>query len=190
MRELKFRITGMMPLMLNNPQTVNPFNEYSKKIKEITAKRKKSEDDQEQLLKLKFLASLYVNSKGEYYIPSEHIANAMTAAAKERKLGAKFTRSVQVPSDSILHFKDADKTPEELSELGIYTDIRAVGIMKAKVVTARAIIPEWSLETSVWYDETQLDESDIVSAMEIGGLRYGIGTYRKRFGKFKAEVIR
>ncbi|MCM1295390.1 MAG: hypothetical protein NC311_07585 [Muribaculaceae bacterium] len=190
MKSIKFRLNGMMPLMLNNPRTVNPFDEYSKKMKEITAKRKKTDDDLEQLMKLKFLASLYVNSKGEYFIPSEHIANAMTAAAKEKKLGAKFTRSVQVIGDSILKFKDADKTPEQLYELQIYVDIRAVGIMKAKVTTARAIIPEWSLETEVWYDETQLDESDIVTAMEIGGMRYGIGTYRKRYGKFKAEKIK
>lgn len=178
-----------MPLMLNNPRTVNPFDEYSKAMKVITAKRKKTEDDQEQLMKLKFLASLYVSNKGEYFIPSEHIFNAMIAAAKEKKMGAKFVRSVQVTGDSVLKFKDSDKTPEQLYEIGTYVDIRAVGIMKAKVITARAIIPEWSLETEVWYDETQIDEADIISAMEIGGLRYGIGTYRRRYGKFKAEKI-
>lgn len=187
MKSIKFRIIGTMPLMLNNPRTVNPFDEYSKAMKEITAKRKKTDDDQEQLMKLKFLASLYVNNKGEYFIPSEHIA--MIAAAKEKKLGAKFVRSMQVVGDSILHFKDDKKTPEQLYELGIYTDVRAVGIMKAKVITARAIIPEWSFDTEIWYDESQLDESDIVSAVEIGGLRYGVGTYRKRFGRFKAEKI-
>ena len=34
MKSIKFRITGTMPLMLNNPQTINPFNEFTKKYTE------------------------------------------------------------------------------------------------------------------------------------------------------------
>lgn len=190
MKSIKFRITGTMPLMLNNPQTVNPFNEFTKKLKPLTSKRTKTDDDMLEIYKLKFLASLYTNSQGKYILPAEHVANALIAAAKERKLGAKFTRSMQVMNDSIIDFKDADKTPEQLYEIGTYVDIRAVGIKNSKVPTARAIIPEWSLTTEVWYDETQLDEKDIKDCMEIAGLRYGVGTFRKIYGKFKAEKIK
>ena len=34
MKSIKFRMTGTCPLMLNNPQTVNPMNEYSKALKD------------------------------------------------------------------------------------------------------------------------------------------------------------
>lgn len=64
-----------------------------------------------------------------------------------------------------------------------------MGIKNSKVPTARAIIPEWSLITEVWFDEAQLDEKDIEDCMEIAGLRYGVGTFRKIYGKFKAEKI-
>ena len=128
MKSIKFRITGTMPLMLNNPQTVNPFNEFTKKLKPLTSKRTKTDDDMLEIYKLKFLASLYTNAQGRYILPAEHIANALIAAAKERKLGAKFTRSMQVIGDSEIEFKDADKIPEQLYEIGTYVDIRAVGI--------------------------------------------------------------
>lgn len=190
MKSIKFRITGTMPLMLNNPQTVNPFNEFTKKLKPLTSKRTKTDEDMLEIYRLKFFASLYTNSKGKYIIPSEHIANALISAAKERKLGAKFTRSVQIVGDSEIEFKDADKTPEQLYEIGTYVDIRAVGIKGSKVPTARAIIPEWSLTTLVWYDESQLDSKDIKDIMEIAGLRYGIGTFRKIYGKFTATVVK
>lgn len=190
MKSIKFRITGTMPLMLNNPQTVSPFNEFTKKLKPLTSKRTKTDDDMLEIYKLRFLASLYTNAQGKYILPAEHIANALIAAAKERKLGAKFTRSMQVVGDSEIQFKDADKTPEQLYEIGTYVDIRAVGIKNSKVPTARAIIPEWSLETEVWFDETQLDTKDIKDCMEIAGLRYGVGTFRKIYGKFKAETIK
>jgi hypothetical protein len=190
MKELKFKLEGVTPLMLNNPQTVNPFNEFAKAQKELTAKRKKTEDDMMELFKLKFLSSLYVNTKGQYYIPAEHIENALIQASKERKLGAKFTRSMQVLTDPLLEFADSDKTPEQLYEIGTYVDVRAVAIMRAKVPTARAIIPQWSLKVSVLYDETQIDTADIVACMEVAGLRYGIGTYRKKFGKFSAKTLK
>lgn len=190
MKTIKFRITGTMPLMLNNPQTVNPFNEFTKKLKPLTSKRTKTDDDMLEIYKLKFLASLYTNAEGKYILPAEHIANTLIAAAKERKLGQKFTRSMQVIGDSLLEFKDSDKTPEQLYEIGTYVDIRAVGIKNAKVPTARAIIPTWELETTIWFDESQLDAKDITDCMEIAGLRYGVGTYRQRYGKFKAKEIK
>ena len=42
MKTLRFKVVGTQPLMLNNNQTVNPFNEYAKKLKEFTSKRKKT----------------------------------------------------------------------------------------------------------------------------------------------------
>ncbi len=190
MKTIKFRITGTMPLMLNNPQTVNPFNEFTKKLKPLTSKRTKTDDDMLEIYKLKFLASLYTNAEGKYILPAEHIANTLIAAGKERKLGQKLTRSMQVICDSILEFKDSNKTPEQLYKIGTYVDIRAVGIKNSKIPTARAIIPEWSLVTEVWYDETQLDKKDIKDCLEIAGLRYGVGTFRKVYGRFKAEEVK
>lgn len=190
MKSIKFELTGTMPLMLNNPQTVNPFNTFSKQLKPLTSKRTKTDDDLEEISRIKFLASLYTDAKGRYILPSEHIENAVIAAAKERKLGAKFTRSLQVVGDSELNFTDKNKTPEQLYELGVYVDIRAVGIKNSKITTTRAIIPEWSLTTELWYDETQLDEKDIVDCMEIAGLRYGVGTYRRKYGKFAVKKIK
>lgn len=189
MKSIKFRITGTMPLMLNNPQTVNPFNEFTKRLKPLTSKRTKTDDDLEEISKIKFLASLYINAQGKYILPSEHIENAVIAAAKERKLGAKFTRSMQVIGDSEIKFKDADKTPEQLYELEIYTDVRAVGIKNSKITTTRAIIPEWSLDTEIWFDECQIDEKDLCDCLEVAGLRYGVGTYRRKYGKFIAKKI-
>ena len=46
-------MTGVCPLMLNNPQTVNPMNEYSKALKELTSKRSKTDSDQNEIFHLK-----------------------------------------------------------------------------------------------------------------------------------------
>lgn len=187
MKVLKFKVKGTTALMLNNPQTVNPFNEYSKLLKPLTSKRTKSEDDLMEISRIKFLSSLYMNN-GVYIIPSQHFEQSVINAAKERKLGKKFERSFRIFSDCPLDFKDKDKTPDQLYEIGSYVDIRAVGIKNVKITTTRAIIPEWSTTVECYYDESQLDEKDIKELFDIAGQRYGVGTYRSLYGKF--EIIK
>ena len=99
---------------------------------------------------------------------------------------------VFVFNDGILNFTDNGCTPEELwqNHSEKYVDIRPVGIMKSKVVTARLIIPEWSLEGELHFDETQLNKSEVWLAMTNAGLRYGIGTYRACYGRYSVTEIK
>lgn len=186
MRTLRFKVTGTTALMLNNPQTVNPFNEYSKLLKPLTSKRTKTEDDLMEISRIKFKSTFYMND-GIYVIPATHFEKSIIDASKERKLGKTFERSFRIFNDCPLEFKDKDKTPEELYELGIYVDIRNVGIKKNQITTTRAIIPEWSTVVECFYDETQIDEKDITEIFAIAGLRYGIGTYRRLYGKYEIK---
>lgn len=189
MKTLKFQITGTRPLMLNNPRTVNPFDKYSKLLKPLTSKRTKTEDDLMEISRLKFLASLYVDEKG-YFLPQECIERSIIEAAKERKLGKKFERSFNVIDRAPLDFKDNKKKPEQLFDMGnMYVDVRAVGIKNARITTTRAIIPNWSATFECWFDETQLDEKEVLDVLEIAGLRYGVGTYRRLYGRFSVKKI-
>ena len=192
MQSIKFRMEGTCPLMLNNPQTVNPMNHYSKALKELTSKRSKTDEDQNEIFHIKFLASCYYTDKGQYIIPANMIAKSFEAAAKENKLGAKFQRSVFVLNDALLKFPENGCSPEELwqNHTDKYVDIRPVGVQKSKIVTARMIVPEWSLEGELSFDETQLNKSEIWLAMVNGGLRYGIGTYRQLYGRYRIKEIK
>ena len=119
-------MTGVCPLMLNNPQTVNPMNEYAKELKKLTSKRSKTDDDQNEIFHLKFIASCYVNNKGQYIIPSNMIFKSFEAGAKENKLGAKFQRSVFVFDDVILKFPENGCTPEELWKTTLKSTLTSV----------------------------------------------------------------
>ena len=132
-KRAKFKVTGVTPLMHNNPQTVNPLNDYAKKLKVLTSKRTKTEDDLEEISHIKFLSCLYQNQDGVYIIPAEHFERSIINSAKERKLGKKFEQSFHIFSDVALDFKDKDKTPEELYQIGSYVDIRIVGIKNSKI---------------------------------------------------------
>lgn len=175
--------------MLNNPQTVNPFNEFTKQLSPLTSKRKKTEDDLIEISRIKFLSSLYMN-EGVYVLPAPHFEQSVISAAKEVKLGKKFERSFRIFSDGILNFPDKDKTPEELFNIGTYVDVRAVGIKNVKITTTRAIIHNWSTEIECFFDETQINDSDVINAFNIAGMRYGVGTYRQLYGRFVVEIMK
>lgn len=202
MKQVKLHIKGETQLMLNNPQSVNPLNRFTKALKPLTSKRVKTDDDQLDIARLKFFASLYTDKpieldgkwKGEaghYILPAEHFAKSFSEAAKENRLGQKFIRSVFIYADSILDFPNNDKSPKELWNIGEpYVDTRAVGIKNVKIITTRALIPDWECDVVVNFDEGQLNKKEILQAVEIAGLRYGVGTYRQRFGKFTAKEIK
>lgn len=178
--------------MMQNPQTVNPFNEFTKAIKPLTAKKKKTEEDILQIYKLQFLASLYMK-EGQYIIPAQMFWKSICTAAKEQKLGKKFEQSVIVPNDCLLDFEDKDCPPDLLFDdeklRSKYVDIRDGVIMRARVPVCRSIFPKWNTTLTVWYDEIQIDEDDILHIVKIAGSRYGVGTYRKIYGKYEITRI-
>lgn len=192
MKTIKFEMKGTCPLMLNNAEVVNPFSQIARAIKELTSKRTKTDADAEEILHLKFIASVYLNDKGQYILPANMLAACFTQAAKENRLGAKFDRSVFVREDALLKFDENGCTPEELytNHASKYVDIRPVGIKGSKIPACRFIIPTWSTEVELDFDETQLNDSEVWNAIKIAGLRYGIGTYRKRYGKFDIREIK
>ena len=49
--------------MLNNPQTVNPMNEFTKAISALTSKRKKTDEDQNEIFHLKFLGIMLLEQQ-------------------------------------------------------------------------------------------------------------------------------
>lgn len=190
MKEIVFKIDGKQPLMLNNAQVVNPFNKYTQMLKPLTAKRKKTEEDVWQIYKIQFESSLYM--KGDtYIIPADHFWKSVCTAAKERKLGKKFEQSFQIFEDCILDFPEKGMTPEQLFDERSHVDIRdGVICGRSRVPVCRAIFSEWSTTVKCYYDENQLNERDVIATFAVAGIRYGVGTYRKKFGRFEATKIK
>ena len=83
----------------------NPFNDYTKRMKAISSKRKKTDDDLMEMARIEWMASLYHTERKGYYMKAECIEAAMLAAAKDKKLGKAFQAAVSVPDDPVFHFE-------------------------------------------------------------------------------------
>ena len=85
-KPLKFKITGVAPLLMHNGQTADPLNPHSRAIAEITSKRKKTEADHAEIARREWYAGLYLHGS-QPCIPTEAIEAALVKGAMKEKQG-------------------------------------------------------------------------------------------------------
>lgn len=71
MKILKFRFESVSPLLQHDDKMANPFNDYTKRMKAISSKRKKTDDDLMEMARIEWMASLYHTERKGYYMKAE-----------------------------------------------------------------------------------------------------------------------
>jgi hypothetical protein len=184
-KTLTTRVIGIAPLIMHNGQTADPLNKYAKAKKEIANKRKKTEADYMELMRIEFLAALYLGPDGPV-IPSTMIESNITEGAKKSKNGKLAQAGVMVDRHAKLEY-DGPRTWEELFDEERFRLTIPVKIGMQKVVTCRPIFKEWSATIEVRYLDDILNERDLLTAIRAGGTYAGYGTWRPRHGRFALE---
>lgn len=184
---LKLKITGRAPLLMQSGRLANPLDDLSRELKAITSLRKKTDEDLEATLRVKFMGSLYWDQKLGPYIPGENLDRALFDAAKEIKLGKKFTQCAYIVESALRLQYDGPRDPEALYADPAFRDVRMVVISKSRVPMCRPIFNRWGIEATLSFNEDLIDERDVRNIVSFAG-RQGLGTFRRRFGKFEAEA--
>lgn len=195
MKSAKIAITGISPLLQNNPQTVDRFNKYAREMAKINAKKaKRTDQDYENLRDIELRSKIFFDEKLGIYIPTTwmmaSIAKSAFGIAKLSKLdirGALF----MTEDKAQLKYRDRDKvkSPEDIVK---NPDFRHVMILKqgqSRVVKAFPIFHGWSFETEVEFEDTKIDPGDITTIVQNTAKYVGFGDFRPTFGRAKAEVI-
>lgn len=191
MKTYKAKLEGVAPLIMHNGHLANPTNDFAKRMKMISGKKKKTEEDQLNLMELEWLGSLYVGANKELIIPANMIEAVIVNGAKQDKRGNAFKAAVYVENDS----KFVYKGPQEVSKLQEDPSFRLdvmVKIKSSRVLRRRPIFMVWSLEIEVVFDEKQINQSDLETAVRKGGMMYGLGDWHPKYGRFKvvsSEVL-
>ena len=82
MKIQKFRFESVSPLLQHDDKMANPFNDYTKRMKAISSKRKKTDDDLMEMARIEWMASLCHTERKGYYMKAECIEAAMLAGGK------------------------------------------------------------------------------------------------------------
>lgn len=188
METIKVRLTGRRPLLMHSDKFADPLNPLTKEHKELTSKRKKTDDDHEAIAQSEWLGALYYDKELGPYVPGVNIEASMIAGAKLSKLGTQIKRSVEVlDTQCPLDYK-GPRDPEGLWDAGFY-DARSVKVQQARLMRYRPIFKEWACECEIIFDEETINREQVVKSLQDGGKSCGVGDYRPKFGRFNVEVI-
>ena len=78
MQRINIKISGINPLLQNNPQTVDPFNRFSKAKKKITNKRTgKTDDDLLELGDIETESKIYFDDNLGVYVPATWLTESI-----------------------------------------------------------------------------------------------------------------
>lgn len=175
-------------MLMHSDILSDPLNPLTKKHKELTSKRKKTDQDHEDIAQSEWQASLYFTEELGPYIPSQNIEAAIREGAKLSKLGKAVQRSVEVLQLEVPLIYEGPRTIQGLWEEGFY-DSRSVKVGQARLHRYRPVFKEWSAEFTIVHDELAMSESDVLKSLSDAGQYCGIGDYRPKFGRFNVEVI-
>jgi hypothetical protein len=187
--------TGMGLLMHKREELANPLSKTAREIKTLTSKRNKPVEVWEKIFELEWHGGLYhmENEKGKsrVFVPGMNVRAMLIEAAKSRKLGTKFKRTVQA-NDVFLDFPDKDKSPEQLWEVGAveegvdgtYRYIVPVVISGRTVMRSRPIFPQWSATLEIIFDSGMVDEDELISILKYGGQYVGLCERTLGHGRF------
>lgn len=190
---IQIKISGESPLLCHNGQTADPRNTYSKAIKAVSSKRKKTDADFEEMARLEWLAGLY-RFRDDLVIPDYVLESVFINGAKKSKRGPQAKCGMFFTEHASLEFDGkpeqiTDEILAELFEAGGHTHSIAVKVGMAKVIRTRPIFRRWSLTATAQFDPDVLNQRDIAEIADDAGKLVGIGDWRPKHGRFSAEVV-
>ncbi len=184
MEQLQIKIVGTTPLMMHSDRLANPLLPETKAHKELTSKRKKTDDDHSAIARSEFVAGAYWTAKDGFYIPGANFDATFIAGAKLQKLGTHWKRGALVIEDKVKLLHDGPSTPDKLWESPANVDCRGVKVGAAKIMRYRPVFLEWAAELTVAVNTDVLNIKEARKAIEDSGALIGVCEYRPRFGRF------
>lgn len=187
MQIIKLKIVGTRPLLMHSDKFADPLNPLTKAHKQLTGKRKKTDEDHEAIAKSEWLGGLYIDEIGPY-IPGINIESSLVAGGKLSKLGTQLKRSVEIMDEKCYLDYAGPKEPEALWNAGFY-DSRSVKVQSARLMRYRPLFRQWSCDVSVMFDAESINRDQVIQCLKDAGIYCGIGDFRPKFGRFSVEVL-
>lgn len=184
-KTLSFKIIGVVPLLMHNGQLADPLNEFSRKMRELSSKRDKTDADFQELGRLEWFGSLYLE-KGKPCLPGEVLEAALVAAARKQKKGKQAQAGIICPQNYPLTYNGARKI-EDLWTDQDYQRRDGVRVQQNRVIRTRPIFKEWSCKIQVQYDDGLLNEQEVKHIVRVSGEVIGVGDWRPKFGRFRVD---
>jgi hypothetical protein len=183
-------LTGTSPLLMHNPQMVDPEFELNREIKALTSKRKKTDDDLRQIERLEWFGGLYV-SDGVIVQPTAKVRKCLINTARISKMGKMVERALSLSSLSVPLTYPGPRDPQDVFADKAFHSRLSVGIGNKRVMRVRPKFLPWSLTVSgIFVEDAGLNVDEFERIVELAGMVEGIGDGRNiGYGRFDGKVV-
>jgi hypothetical protein len=187
---IKVTLEGVTPLMMHNERLANSEDQFTRQIKEITAKGKNQTDkDRADVSKLEWYGGLYTDANGNLVIPAANIIKCFRDRATATKEGKKIAAAITPTALNFPLINGGPSNPDEIFKKPEYIDKRSVGIGRKRVTRTRPIFHRWSVVSEFELVDEVMNLSDFERIAEGAGVSTGLGDARIiGYGRFKAKV--
>ena len=204
MEKLSVKLVGQSPLMTHNNRLANPLGPYAKALKLRTGKRNKTDTDLIEIGRIEWEGGLYLES-GAIVMPGRCLNACFFEGAKKKKNGPRWRSGamldqeyypmkyqgprIKVEMNGEIPNQELDKYYEN------YVDQRMVRVGNNQVLRTRPYFTNWSIETTILYDETIVDRRTLMQICEDAGYLIGLCEFRPgskgggSMGRFVVEEI-
>jgi hypothetical protein len=180
-------IKSVAPLLMSNGDSANPLHKMAIEKKKITAKRKKTEEDHLELLRLDWLSAIYFDEQNRPCLRADNINAMIVDGAKVEKCGKEAKAKVCCVDDTVPIQYNGPKDYQQLWGDDRFVDVRCVRTNNARVPRCRPIFREWSCKFKLFIND--VDKASVQQWIKYAGERSGIGDFRPRFGRFEVVKI-
>ena len=184
---LKFHLSGVCPLLMHNGQLADPLNAWAKAIKQISGKRIKTEADQEEMARLEWFGSLYLDN-GKPCIPGYCMDATLINAAKKTKKGMQAKFALVCDGNFPLEYEGTDNT-STLWEDARFRRRALMRIKGAGIMRTQPLFFPWGATIVVSFNDAALNPKDIETFVHTAGESVGLLEGRPRFGRFVAQRL-
>ncbi len=181
---ITYRLTSDCPMLMHNGQTADPLNHWSKQMKSISGKRKKTDADYEELAKIEFMAALYIDKTGPI-VPAANVDSMLVNAAKKLREGPLVKSGVFCLKNASLEY-DGPRDPDGLWNAETFRHVAIVRVQMARVARTRPVFNEWAADVSLNIEDSLVNPAQVDAWMNVAGSQIGLGDWRPQHGRFTA----
>lgn len=188
--DIKIILKGTSPLLMHNPQMVDPDYEINREIKALTSKRKKTDEDLKNIERLEWYGGLY-QVDGVVVQPTAKARKCIVNTARINKLGKAVERALSFREVYTPLIYDGPKAIDDIWNSGMkYVSRLSVGVSGKRIMRVRPMFYPWALSIEgLFIEDAGLNFDELVRVVELAGQVEGIGDNRiNGYGRFIGKV--
>jgi len=175
-------LQSISPLLMHNGRLADPLEPITRAIRQISAQRHRTDADLAELARLEWYGGLYLQD-GAPCIPGEVLEAHLLDAAKKRRMGPKVKAGLYCDGNFPLLY-DGPRDPDALWADPAFRWTVPARVQRNCIMRTRPMFREWGVRFQVTFNESLLNQHEIIDLLHLGGEQVGLGDWRPKFGRY------